>query len=568
MAEESKFTGNPQVDKALNDARVFFFKLPMRLRIAGAIIVAMVVGSIVLLYSVDRTDNAVLFSGLTTQDAAAIVEQLKDEKIPFQLSSGGTTVLVPAEQVHELRLKMATAGLPMGGGVGFEIFDQQRFGMTEFEERVSLRRALEGELARTISKLDTVKGARVHLVLPKRSVLGAQSSSAQASVVLELRNGREMSEGTVGAIVHLVSSSVESLAPDQVTIVDTRGRLLSSESGTGMSSRELEYRQKYERDTERKLREMLDQTLGPGRSVVRVAADFDFAKRESTEEHYDPERSVIRSEQRELETVGGAVAGGGGVPGARSNLPGGQTPETTSGASGKKREMETRNYEVDKIVSRTVGASAELKRVSVTVLVDGKEMPVGAVAKPEDVVIPRTKDELRNVELAVKGAIGFDDQRGDRIEVRAMPFHIPEPLDEEEGFRGAWWQQWIPLAALAMAALAAMVVLLVTKKRRRRRTSGAMDMNALALPRQVGELQAMIEQPDLKSLTPEQAEAKQLEAMATAALMGQVRQFFMDESESASRVIRAWLSEAKPARALAAKQAEEAEASKKQQEVA
>ncbi|MCU0661926.1 MAG: flagellar M-ring protein FliF [Myxococcota bacterium] len=548
MAEPNKLTGNEKVDKAIADVREFVVKLPMRIRIAMAIVAALIVVVIAFLTTVDRTENAVLFSGLSSQDAAAIVEQLKDEKVPFKLGADGTSVLVPSEKVHELRLKMAAAGLPMGGGVGFELFDQQRFGMTEFEERVSLRRALEGELSRTISKINVVKGARVHLVMPKRSVLGANSSPAQASVVLELRGGREMSEGTVGSIIHLVSSAVEGLSPDQVTVVDTHGRLLSSESGFGLNARESEHRQKFERDLEHKLREMLDQTLGVGRTVVRVAGEFDFSKRESTEEHYDPERSVIRSEQRELETSGSAANGGGGVPGTRSNLPGGQTPETTSGSSGKKREMETRNYEVDKVVSRTVGPSAELKRLSVTVLVDGKEMPAGTKATPEDPTIPRTKEELRNIEMAVKGAIAFDDQRGDRIEVRAMPFAIPESIEQQSHiFDDDWWKKWVPIGVLALAVLTAIAVLLLTTKRTRRsRMIGPVD--SLALPKQVGELQAIIEQPDLKSLTPEQAEAKQLEAMATAQLMGQVRQFFMEESEAASRVLRSWLSDARQGR--------------------
>jgi flagellar M-ring protein FliF len=564
MAEPKKLTGNDKVDKAIAEGRAFLVKLPLGLRIAMAIVVAMVVGVIAFLASVDRTEHTVLFSGLSSQDAAAIVEQLKNEKVPYQLASDGTTVLVPAAKVHDLRLKMAASGLPMGGGVGFELFDQQRFGMTEFEERVSLRRALEGELSRTISKINVVKGARVHLVMPKRSLLGTQSSPAQASVVLELLQGREMSEGTVGAIVHLVSSAVEGLSPDQITVVDTHGRLLSSESGFGLTARDFEYRQKFERDIERKLREMLDQTLGVGRSVVRVAGDFDFSKRESTEEQYDPERSVIRSEQRELEVVGAAAQGGGGVPGTRSNLPGGEPPQTATGASGKKREMETRNYEVDKVVTRTVGSAAELKKISVTVLVDGKEMPAGTKPEPGDTVIPRTKEELRNIEMAVKGAIGFDDQRGDRLEVRAMPFAIPAPIEEEDSFRDIWWKQWIPIGVMILAVLSAIAVLLLTKKTNRKaRSLGPMD--ALSLPKQVGELQALMEEPDLKALSPEQAEAKQLEAAATAALMGQVRQFFMEESESASRVLRSWLSEAKAARgALIAKQESE-QAPKKQE---
>ena len=543
MAETPKIPGQDFVSKRLEEFRAIWERFPKPARILLILIVVGAVGAAVTLGMYERNNEEVLFSGLSQQDAAAIVEHLKGKKVPYSLRGDGGTIMVPSEQVHELRLELASQGIPVGGGVGFELFDQQRFGMTEFEERVSLRRALEGELSRTITRLDPVRSARVHLVLPKRSLLGTTSEAAEASVTVEMQKGRELGKSAIQSIIHLVSSSVEGLNPDKVTVIDTRGRLLSEENGEAFGGGDLEYRKKFESNMELRLREMLDQILGPDKSVIRVSADFDFSQRETTEEHYDPDRSVVRSEQRELETSGSQGNGASGMPGTRSNLPGSPAPNTVGSGESRKREVETKNYEVDRVVSRTAGPGANLTRLSVAVLVDGKN-------KAEESFAPRSDEELKKLDLAVRSAVGYDARRGDTVEIQSVPFHVPEKSDEPADSGPPWWKEWIPTAFGAAAALAVLILLLSL---RRKRPQAPVPIETLPFPRKLEELESYIENPQgLPSATPGTAAPQQLEdplrqrqLTDAATLMAEVRQVFMDESEGASRVLKAWLNDAK-----------------------
>ncbi len=540
-------TTGPFHERVIADVRRFWTDLPLRIKVLMGVVVALIVVGVVAVLAFEKPNREVLFSGLTTEDASAIVEQLRAQKVDYSLSAGGGAIMVPTDKVHDLRLQLASEGLPTGGGVGFELFDEQRFGMTEFEERIALRRALEGELSRTIGRLDSVKNARIHLVLPKRSVLGANSTPAQSSVVVELQKGRVLSEGMVASVIHLVSSSVEGLSPDAVTVVDTRGRLLSSESGYGFNNREFEYKQKFEQGLELRLREMLDQTLGPNTSVVRVAADFDFSKRETTEERYDPERTALRSEQRELEVVGSDAQGAGGTPGVRSNLPGGNPPVTDRQGANKKRESETRNFEVDRVVNHVISPSATLDRISVTVLVDGKQ-------NEGEKFLARSPVELESIELAVRGAIGYDQKRGDHVQIESVPFHVPEPIEAPTEEAQPWWMQWLPVgvgAGLVVVIALLLLLLMRRKKKGKDETDEFMGGEHLALPRKVEELEALLEkseegegEPELGLPEPTAAETNM------AMLMSQVRGVFMDESEAAARVIRSWLLEARRAEEL------------------
>ncbi len=535
MADQPESSISDFLGKTAADLGKIWTRLPPQVRVLMLVVIVLVVAGSVVLAVADRTEEEVLFSGLTSEDAAAIVEHLKGKHVLYRIKGDGGTIMVPKEQVHELRLALATEGLPVGGGIGFELFDQQRFGMTEFEERVALRRALEGELSRTIGRIDAVRSARVHLVLPKRSILSSKSVSAQSSIVIEMQKGRELSGGSVRAIVHLVSSSVEGLNPDQVTVVDTRGRLLSSEAGLGFNSKEFEYQHQFERDIELRLYEMLSQTIGPESSVVRVAANFDFSRRETTEEHYDPERSVLRSEQREVESSGSRNTGAGGTPGSRSNLPGGTQPVSSAGGQNKKREAETRNYEVDKVVNRVISPSAALTRVSVTVLVNGTN-------EQADTFVARSPEELHKIELAVRGAIGFDTRRGDSVEVQSVPFHVPEEMEAPGTFGPPWWKEWLPLA---MGGAVALVLIFVILSMRKGRSKSKVEVESLPLPRNVRELEAIIERPKEMTQQALAAVSDNQEAQSlTSALMGEVRQHFLEESEGSSRVIKSWLSEA------------------------
>ncbi|MDD5307696.1 MAG: flagellar basal-body MS-ring/collar protein FliF [Deltaproteobacteria bacterium] len=534
MPEQVEPVSKEWLSRALADGRGFWQRLPRIMRVGMILTLVVAIAGGAMLAVMDRTEMQVLFSGLSAQDASSIVTQLKAKRVPYRLEGEGNAILVPAEQVHELRLELAGAGLPSGGGVGFELFDQQRFGMTEFEERVAFTRALEGELARTIGRLEVVRGSRVHLVLAKRSMLGAQSSPAQASVVVELKQGRELSEGAIRSVVHLVASSVEGLSPDQITVVDTRGRLLSSSGGeyeAGDSG--MDFKKRFERETEARVHEMLGKIVGPDATVVRVAADFDFSKRESTEEHFDPERSVLRSEQRETETTGSTSRGAEGTPGARSNLPGGIPPVASAEGASTKRETETRNYEVDKVVSHIVQPGALLTRLSVAVL-------VGGTNKEGTPFVPRSSEELRKIETAVRGAIGFDAKRGDTINVQSVPFKAPEVVEPVPIPGPPVLQRWLPVGVGVAVAAAILLALLAL---RRRAEAQSIPAEMLPLPRNVRELEMLMQQP--RALALAGGQNGNANPGSPNALVGEVRQAFMDESESASRVLKAWLREAR-----------------------
>ena len=538
-------SGNPKegkvVDRVMANAAGQWGRLPRSLKIAMIVIAVVAVSGGAVLSTLDYTTYKVLFSNLTTEDAGAILAKLKDDHVPYKLEGNGTTIAVPADKVDDLRLTLASEGLPVGGGVGFELFDQQKFGMTEFEEQLSLRRALEGELSRTISRIEVVKAARVHLVLPKRSLLGAQATTAQASVIIEMQHGRELSQGTVRSIVHLVSSSVEGLSPDHVTLVDTTGRLLSADLAEGPGGQGFDYQKKTEKDLESRVGQMLDQLLGPGASVVRVSADMDFSEKESTEEHYDPDKTAVRSEKRETESSGSSADGGGGVPGAQSNLPGGAPPAAASMGGSTRREMETKNYEIDRVVSKTVKPPAQLSRLSVAVIVDGAN-------KPGEKFVARPSDELRKIESAVRGAVGFNKERGDSVEVLSLPFHVPEAVEPLEDPNAPLpFMRWLPVGVgAAVALLLALAVFALARRRRPAGVAPAQDYSLLPLPRPVHELEAMVaQQHALQGGIPAAALPDGSTQAQTAQLMGQVRHMFLEESETASRVLRNWLSTAR-----------------------
>ena len=557
-----KKTPQELAKEKLIQAKGFWERQPRMLKVSVVIIGVLMLGASSMLATMNSTSYRTLYNNLTPEDASAIVEYVKGKKIPYRLDDGGTRILVPDESIDELRLELATEGLPTGGGVGFELFDRQQFGMTEFEERVAMRRALEGELSRTIARINVVKNAKANLVLPKRSLLGKESSPAQASIILELHRGRELPEGTISAIVHLVSSSVEGLSPDQVTIVDTHGKLLSAKSGVGGNGGEgMEYKSRFEQNIQNSVQEMLDQLVGPGKSITRVSADFDFSKSETQEEHYDPAKTAVRSERKEVEVVGTQSDGGQGIPGSRSNLPGGVEPGSNNANSNSRKELETRNWEIDKVVKKTIGTGSELERVTVSVLVDG-------INKEGEKFTPRSKDELKKIELAVQGAIGYSKNRGDVISVQSISFHQPEPLDEEAIKPPFPWKQYLPIAVGVLVVIFAFLAL-ATLKRRGPATStvspqllGAQPgTGALPFPRPVHELESMLNEQS-RQLPGETAEGPQIPvaslpdmsifnappgmeeyANRTTEMMAQVKHVFEEDSETAARIIKKWIHE-------------------------
>lgn len=407
------------------------------------------VGSLVvvlgLAWWVQRPLYRPLFTNLAEQDASAIVEALRAEKVPFRLEDGGRAILVPAERLYELRLALASRGLPEGGGVGFELFDRQTLGQTDFLQRLNYQRALQGELARTISRLGGVESARVHLALPERSLSVDEGRRPSASVVVKLAPGRALSAAQIDGIVHLVAASVEGLAADGVTVVGEGGRMLTTDrrggETLGASSGALEMQASIERQLAERVESMLAAVVGRDKAVARVAATLEAARVERTEETYDPERTALRTQRTTREQTTGARTGGG-ASGVQSNLTNDPEPE---GPRTERRD-ESQSYEVSKVVSHTVAPAGVVKQLSVAVLIDGTYTGAGAARK----FTPRPAEELARLKELVKNAVGFSEARGDRIEITSVPFQS-EPAAAGEGVLAALGT-WLP--ALLMRLLA------------------------------------------------------------------------------------------------------------------
>jgi len=392
-----------------------------------------------------------LYTQLDPQDAGAIVARLKDQKIPYRIGPDGRTVLVPSENLHEIRMQMASEGLPQGGGIGFEVFDNTKLGMSEFAQNVNYQRALQGELARTIARISEVESCRVHLVMPEKSLFVSSEHPASASVAVKLKAGRRLSQEQTNGIVHLVSSSVPRLSPDQVTVVDSSGKLLAGSRGkapsSGLNLDQLEYQGQVERNLETRIKSMLEQALGEGKAIVRLSCALDFQRHEKTEEHFLPDNRVIRSEQSLNESSRNADSQAQGVPGVRSNTPGPELiPNDGAGTAGNVFEKQDRtvNYEVGKVTSRILEPVGRITRVSVAVLVDGTYKSTtekGGAATRE--FVPRASEEMQKIEALVKRAVNFDADRGDTLEVVNIPFETTEWATGDEVSGPGGWIAWL-----------------------------------------------------------------------------------------------------------------------------
>lgn len=383
-----------------------------------------------------RADHAVLYAGLAEDEAARVVEVLAAERVEYRLEAGGSRITVPATQVPEARMRIAAKGLPSGGGSGFELFDEQGFGVTDFVQRVNYRRALQGELSRSINQLDAVARSRVQIAMPERTTFVAdRKRRASASVVLELEPGAQIGQGEVKAIVHLVASSVETLDVEHVTVVDQAGRMLAP-NGEGMPGPNAPgganaHQASLERELSERVETLLARTVGPGRVIARVRAELDWTQTETTEERFDPDGQVARSEQltKEESTDGES----GGIPG----LPGdGFAPIDGTSST---RTAETINYEISKSVSRVVHPVGSVKRLHVAVLIDGKPAAPAAPADGADEstdapgFVPWSSEELQQFEQLARQAVGFDPERGDVITLTSAPFRTFELVDEPGG---------------------------------------------------------------------------------------------------------------------------------------
>ncbi len=408
----------------------------MGLGIGVAALVALLIGAWIW---GQTPDYRVLYSNLSDQDGGAIIESLQQLNIPYKFAEGGGALMVPSNEVHEARLKLASQGLPKGGTVGFELMENQKFGITQFAEQVNYQRALEGELARSVQTIGAVASARIHLAIPKPSVFIKEQQKPSASVVLTLRGGRLLDSGQVSAIVHLISSSVPDLEAKNVTVVDQDGTLLSAgqdDNGTGMDAKQIEYVKQVEQGYIKRIENILAPLFGAENVRAQVTANIDFARVEQTAEVYNPNptpnETSIRSQQNS-ETLNGSGLVASGVPGALSNQPPvpatapivappntqGNPNQATAPKLDNLHKESTVNYELNRTISHTVMPVGMLKRLSVAVVVNDRKStdPKGKVSSR-----PLSEKEKTQIDLLVKDAVGFDTSRGDSLNIENASF--------------------------------------------------------------------------------------------------------------------------------------------------
>lgn len=419
----------PQLVKTLWDqATRFWSGRTMAQRILFAGMAASVLAAFILMIVwLNQPEFKVLFSKLSQDDANRVVETLRANKIPFHLEDGGATVLVPVDKVSETRLKIAGEGKLRGAGLGFEVFDEAKVGQTDFVQRINYQRALQGELARTISEFPPVERARVHLVLPQKSLFMEEQRKPSASVVLTLKSGAKIEPKQLQGIVNFVAMSVEGLDPSRITITDTTGRvLIQPKDGAtvdGMTTTQFEFKNTYQNSMERKIEDLLTPIVGGGKSIAKVTANLDFAQRTTRRHSFDPNKTVVRSEQRTESSSTNKSSVDGAVPETNFRADGFSGTQAKNESS---QESRSTNYEIDNEEQNIVSPIGELQRISVAVIVDYVQDP----SSKETKYIPRTPEELERIKQAVAGAVGFDEKRGDTLEVSCMSFGERELLAE------------------------------------------------------------------------------------------------------------------------------------------
>lgn len=394
----------------------------------GGLAAVLLIGFAVFIFWMNRPNYQVLYSKLSAEDANRVVKLLQAEKVSYKLENNGSTVLVPQPQLYDLRIKVAGEGGLVGTGIGFEIFDDVKVGVTDFVQKINYQRALQGELSRTISEFPNVESARVHLVVPQRSLFIEEQQKPSASVVLKLKDvNKKMEPKEVQGIVNMLVMAVQGLDKDRISVTDSLGKPLyypDEDTLTGLSVTQREHKLKVEQGLERRIDELLTPVMGPGKVIAKVNADLDFSQRTIRREIYDPDKTVVRSEQRSEETNQG-----------RANLESGSTDANFRGdglngavsAQQGSRETRTTNYEINKEEQNIIGQVGEISRMTVAVVVDGtyEKNDQGTFT-----FVPRPKDELDRVRTLVSNAVGYDRARGDTIEVLCVPFGDTE-LPEE-----------------------------------------------------------------------------------------------------------------------------------------
>lgn len=531
----------------------------MRLGVGAALLVAVAIAAIVM---GRQPDYRVLFANLSDKDGGAIVAQLSQMNVPYKYSEGGGAILIPSDRVHDVRLRLATQGLPKGSVAGFELMESSKFGMTQFQERLNFQRGLEGELTRSIQALSSVQSARVHLALPNQNGFFREQQKPSASVLVSLHPGRILDRAQLAGIVHLVASSVPELAPSAVSVLDDTGKLLSQSpdtaAGAGADAQQLLYVQQIEQQYTRRILDILEPVVGRNNVKAQVTAEVDFSQTESTSEQHRPnlatDASAIRSQQIVESTGPQGNPLPTGVPGATSNQPpapatapinGANPAPTAAGQQAQgaqtapsKRESIT-NYEVDKTVRVTRGGSGALKRVSAAVVVNYQSVE----DKGKTVTKALTPEQLEQMTALVRETIGFNRDRGDSVNLMNTPFQVeatptsdiplwkqPEMIELAKTF--AW-----PVGAVLFAALVLMGLVRPALK-----GASPEAAKARALPTAGGQLDALeSETPERPALPAPSAKNEVLPATPEQLRLEEARVLAKENPVAVANILKTWL---------------------------
>ena len=435
---------------------------PLNRKIALGAITTLSIGLFAFLIIQARVaDYQLLYANLSEADAGSVVNWLKTQDIPYQLKNGGKNIWIGADKIYDTRLDLAANGLPSGGDVGFEIFDKQSFALTDYVQKVNHTRALQGELSRTITSLDPVESTRVHLAIPEKRLFKNQQKNPTASVIVSLTHGRQLDPDQVQGILHLVAGSITGLTPENVKIIDSNGVVLDGldnpENENLLSVDMLTFQQDVEYRLQMRAQDLLDTIMGKNKAMVRVTAALDFSKVEKTQELYDADEPVIRSEQLNEESNG--VQTTGGIPGVQSNLQG-SSGGLASTEPPSNKSSRTTNYEISKTISKIVNPVGTIKSLSVSILV--ADRIVTDENAETTTSVPLSNEELKSIEKMVASALGIIPDRGDKINVVSMPFsESPEKEMVAQQLPENLIYQYLPAIKIFLIAIGALLFYLL-----------------------------------------------------------------------------------------------------------
>jgi flagellar M-ring protein FliF len=483
------------------------------------ILAGTIVGIVIVVGWVSSVTYSRLYSNIDEAEAGEIVNYLNDNKIPYRLTDNGGSIEIPSSEVYKTRISLAADGIPRSGNIGYSLFDKNNLGMTDFLQNLNFRRALEGELTRTITQLSEVQAARVHIVMPKERLFREDKKEATASVVLKLRGNADLTKRQIAGIAHLVAASVEGLKPSNIAILDYDGNLLSSgqeaDPIAGLSGTQMEVRKDVEQYLEDKAQSMLDGVLGSDKSVVRVTAELDFKQLERTAETYDPNAPSVRSEERTK----------------TSNSDSDKSSETSESLAQDNSETTVTNYELNKTVEHVIEAVGGIKRLSVAVMIDGTYKEVeNADGAMEGIYQPRPQEELDRLGAIVRSAIGFDAERSDQLEIVNLPFDR-DNLDADRKALDSMYTRdfYLDIGKKVGLIVLALLALLYFKRIARKLLAGFSNLVPQAPPRAKPVTPLIPEPEEVLAIVPEARKST---------LVDQMQKTAKEQPEEMARVIR------------------------------